>query len=269
MPRNAPLWLACGLVWALANPCVEAAEPVRVCLGDVAHPPYRLADAKGRTQRQGLDFVFLDLLAQRSGFQIQSELLPGRRCLLELKAGQQDMLFSISYLPEREDAALFPMRNGQPDAKLALRSQQYVWYVLQSSSLRWDGRALQGLAPQQAVGAQTGYSISAHLREQGFVVDDGVRSAALNFEKLLKGRFAALAVQVSESEGVLRQRPEWASQLRRLDPPIQERHYFMALGHHLAQRSGKTPAQWWELIAEVRDSAAYRKAEAAAKSEHD
>ena len=191
MTRNAPWALAWSLIWALASPCAQAAETVRVCLGDVAHPPYRLADAQGRTQRRGLDFVFLDLLAQRSGLQIQSELLPGRRCLLELKAGHQDMLFSISHLPEREDAALFPMRNGQPDGLLALRSHsQYAWYVPPAIHLASGTAAsLSGLSPQQAVGAQTGYSISAHLREQGFVVDDGVRSATLNFEKLIKDRF--------------------------------------------------------------------------------
>lgn len=251
---------------ALACGPAPAQERLRVCLGDVANPPFRVADANGRLLHKGLDFLFLDLLAERTGVAMQPAFLPARRCLLELKAGQQDAVFSVSHLPEREEAGLFPLRDGQPDLSLALRVHRYVWYVRADSGLQWDGKVLTGLPPRARVGAQTGYSIAGWLRERGFEVDDALRALHPNIEKLLRGRVAALALQASEADGVLRRNPEWAEALRRLDPPLQERPYFVMLGRHLAAQSRWTPVQWWAAIAAVRDSPAYRQAEAEALS---
>ena len=254
--------LAITLLLALAAPA--QAERLRVCLGDVANPPYRLADEQGRLLRKGLDFVFLDLLAQRTGVEMEPAFLPAKRCLLELKNGQLDAVLSISHVPEREEAGLYPMRQAQPDASLALRTQRYYWYVLRQTTLQWDGQQLHGLPERTPVGAQLGYSIAGVLREQGYAVDDAVRAVEANVEKLLRGRVAALALQNSEAEGLLQRRPEWALQLRRLEPPLQERPYYLVLGHHLARSSRLSPAQWWAAMAEVRDSAEYQRADQAA-----
>lgn len=255
-------WVAASLV--LAAWPVMAQERLRVCLGDVANPPYRLADAQGRLQRKGLDFLFLELLEQRTGVLTDPAFLPAKRCLLELRTGQQDAVFSISHLPEREEAGLYPLLDGQPNPALALRTQRYYWYVLRESRLSWDGKQLQGLPERTPIGVQAGYSIGVALREQGYLVDDAVRALEPNIEKLLRGRVGALVLQDSEADGVLRRHPDRAAQLRRLEPPVQERAYYVVLGRHLAQRSRLSPAQWWAAMAEVRDSPAYRQAVQAA-----
>ncbi|WP_374437810.1 substrate-binding periplasmic protein [Inhella sp.] len=254
--------LAVTLLLALGLPA--RAERLRVCLGDVANPPYRLADEQGKLLRRGLDFLFLDLLAQRTGVEMEPAFLPAKRCLLELKSGQLDAVLSISHVPEREEFGLYPMRDGQPDASLALRTQRYYWYVRRESTLRWDGRQLSGLPERVPVGAQLGYSIAGVLREQGYAVDDAVRAVEANVEKLLRGRVAALALQNSEAEGLLQRRPEWAPLLHRLEPALQERPYYLVLGRHLARSSRLSPAQWWAAMAEVRDSAEYQRADQAA-----
>lgn len=243
---------------------VAAQQRLRVCLGDVPNPPYRLADDQGRLQRRGLDFLFLDLLAQRTGVLMEPAFLPAKRCLLELKAGQQDAVFSISHLPEREEAGLYPQLDGKVNPQLALRLQRYYWYVPRDAALSWDGQRLQGLPERALIGVQAGYSIAVTLREQGYAVDDAVRALEPNFEKLLRGRVAALVLQDSEAEGALRRQPVWAPLVRQLEPALQERAYYVVLGRHLAQGSRLSPAQWWQAMAEVRDSPAYRQAALAA-----
>lgn len=256
--------LAALLALLFTAPAVRAQERLRVCLGDVPHPPYRLADGQGRAIAKGLDYLFLELLALRTGVSMEPALLPARRCLLELKAGQQDAVFSISHVAEREEAGRYPMRDGHPDVSLALRMQQYAWYVRREADLSWDGRQLSGFKTTDRVGVQTGYSIAQVLREQGFAVDDAVRSLDANFDKLLRGRVPALVLQISEAEALLQRRPEIAQAVRRLEPPVQVRAYYVVLGHHLERQSRLSAAQWWAAIAAVRDSAEYRQAEVAA-----
>lgn len=78
---------------------------------------------------------------------MEPTFLPSKRCLLELKNGQLDAVLSISHVPEREGAGLYPLRDGRPDPSLALRTQRYYWYVLREAALQWDGQQLRRLEP--------------------------------------------------------------------------------------------------------------------------
>ncbi|MBB5205191.1 polar amino acid transport system substrate-binding protein [Inhella inkyongensis] len=246
------------------NPAeAQAPEPraLRVCLNDVPHIPWRMADEAGRIQREGLDFVFLDLLARRSGLQIQIALLPWKRCLADLKSGEQDAVLSMSYLPEREELGVYPMRLGVIDERLALRHNQYSWYVLQGHNLRWDGRKLSGLSPEALVGVQSGYSIGTVVREQGLKVDEGARTAESNLEKLVRGRVQLAALQVNEADRVLRKRPDLGARIQKLQPLLQERAYFTVFSQSFWGRYPRTVLDLWRDIATLRDSKAYREAE--------
>ncbi|MFO1250246.1 MAG: transporter substrate-binding domain-containing protein [Inhella sp.] len=261
---------ALTLLWALGGlgqATAQTAEPaaLRVCLNDVPHMPWRMADAQGRIQREGLDFVFLDLLARRSGVPVQIALLPWKRCLAELKNGERDAVLSMSHLPEREELGVYPTRRGVVDESLALRHNRYSWYVAKASPLRWDGRHLAG-APTEGlpVGVQSGYSIASVVRELGLKVDEGARTAEANLEKLARGHVQAAALQVNEADRVLRANPGLAARLRKLQPLLQERAYFTVFSHAYWRRNPRQVLDLWRDIAAVRDSAAYRQAEARA-----
>ncbi len=253
------LWVCVGSAHA------EEPRTLRVCLNDVPHIPWRMADAEGRIQREGLDFVFLDLLSKRSGLQIQIALLPWKRCLAELKNGERDAVLSMSHLPEREELGVFPTRRGALDTSLALRHNRYSWYVVKASPLRWDGQRLSGLpADSLLVGVQSGYSIASVVRELGFKADEGARTAEANLEKLARGHVQAAALQVNEADRVLRANPALAARLRKLEPLLQERAYFTVFSHAYWRRNPRQVLDLWRDIAAVRDSAAYRQAEARA-----
>lgn len=237
------------------------AEVLRVCLNDVAHAPWRLADEKGRARRQGLDFVFLDLLERRGGIKVEVSLLPWKRCLADIKSGQQDAILGISYLPEREELGHYPQLAGQPDESLAVRYDQYAWYAPAGTTLRWDGKQLQGLPAEGVVGVQSGYSIANLVRGMGLRVDEAARTAEANLEKLVRGRVQVAALQSRETDQVLAAKPALAAAVQRLEPKLQERAYFMIFSRAFVARSARGLPLWWREVVAVRDSAVYRRAE--------
>lgn len=258
------LLLALGLL-APAAP----ADTLKVCLNDVPHMPWRLPDAQNRVTRTGLDFVFLDLLAKRADIRIEVELLPWKRCMADIKIGLQDAIQGISYLPEREELGHYPQIASQPDETLAVRRDQYAWYAPVGADLRWDGKHLHGLPAEALVGVQSGYSIAGTVKGLGFKVDEAARTAESNLTKLARGRVAAAALQAREADRVLATKPALAQAVQRLNPMLQERPYYMIFSRNYVARSKRPLPLWWRDVVWVRDSPAYRKAEAEALSHMD
>lgn len=265
-PRRA--WLA-GLVLAglaaLSGAQADETAPLRVCVNETPHFPWRLADAEGRVQRQGLDFVFLDLLAKRSALPIQVSPMPWRRCLSELKADAQDAVFGLSYLPGREELGVFPGPAGAPDEGLAVRRFAYGWYVRRDRPARWDGRQLTGLGTAARVAVQPGFSLGTVVRELGFRVEETARTTEANLVKLLRGQADAAALQVDEADRVLAQRPELQRALVKLEPVIQKRAYFMVFSHAYFAEHGARALALRQALGEVAESEPYRRAEAEAR----
>ncbi|MBH9552014.1 substrate-binding periplasmic protein [Inhella gelatinilytica] len=252
-------------LWLVIGSAVQAAEPpLRVCLNDVPHPPWRMASPDGRIQRQGLDFLFLDRLAQRSGLAIEISLLPWKRCLADLKSGAQDAVLSLSYLAEREEFVVYPTRKGEPDTSMALRHNRYHWYAARPLSLRWDGEKLRGLPAGAVVGVQTGYSIGTVVRDLGFTVDEAARTTTANLEKLARGRVQVVALQAKEADEVLRHRPDLGRRIQRVEPVLQERAYYTAFTRSYWSQNPQRVLGLWRDVAAIRDSAEYRQAEAKA-----
>lgn len=241
-----------------------AQETLKVCLNDVAHAPWRLPDAQGRASRQGLDFVFLQLLAERAGVRVEVDLLPWKRCLADIKIGLQDAILGISYLPEREELGHYPQIAGHPDETLAVRRDQYAWYAPAGSPLRWDGKQVHGLTPEALVGVQSGYSVAAVVKGMGLKVDEAARTVEANLGKLAKGRIQLAALQAKEADQLLQRKPGLAQAVQRLEPLLQERPYYMMFSRNFIARSKRALPLWWREVVGVRDSPAYRKAEAEA-----
>lgn len=252
------------LLGVLMGGAAAAEAPLRVCVNETPHWPWRLADEQGRSLRQGLDFVFLDLFARRSGLSLQISQLPWKRCLSDLKSGEQDAVFGLSHLPERDEIGVFPRRDGVIDERMALRRFAYAWYVRRDSAGQWDGHLLTGLGPRPRIAAQPGFAIGYVVREFGLQVEEGARTTEAMLQRVLRRQLQATVLQVDEADRLLLEHAEFARLLHRLDPPIQERAYYAAFSHAyaLAQRE-KVPQLWQDMVA-VRDSPLYKEAEAAA-----
>ncbi|MBH9553685.1 substrate-binding periplasmic protein [Inhella gelatinilytica] len=252
------------MVWLSSSPALArsqasaalapVAQLLRVCVSEEPHPPWRLAGPDGRVVQQGLDFAFLDELRQRTGIQLEVALRPGGRCLRELAAGDQDAMFAISHLPEREGQARFPGLPGRPDTERAVRRIEYAWYVPQNSPLHWDGETLHGLLPTDRVGVQRGYAITARLRAKQMRFEEGPSSVQRNLDMLQRGRVAALALHGQAAEAVLAQRPDLRRTLRRLSPALELRPYYLVFSHRFMETHESLALQLWQAAAAVRDS---------------
>lgn len=257
--------LVLGLLGLLGPARAEEAAPLRICVNETPHFPWRLADAEGRVQRQGLDFVFLDLLAKRIGQPVQVAPMPWKRCISELKAGGQDAVFGISYLPGREALGAYPGPAGAPDERLAVRRFGYSWYTRRDRPAQWDGRQLTGLGPAPLVAAQPGFSIGVVVREMGFKVEESARTTEANLVKVMRGQADAAALQVDEADRVLAGQPALQRSLVKLEPVIQKRAYFVVFSHRYFAAHGTRALALWQAMVEVGEADAYKRAEAEAR----
>ncbi len=254
---------ALGLLAGLMAQAAAAAHPLlRVCVNETAHPPWRESDPLGRPLRSGLDYVFLSQLGSRSGYRMQVEPMPWRRCLEAVQAGHQDAVFGISYLPERASLGVYPPPAGAPDVRYAVRHFDFSWYVRRDSPARWDGEQLMGLPHPVRVTAQPGFSIAQVVRGKGFKVRETARSSEGNLHLLLQGEADAAALQTHEADRVQALDPALARGVRKLEPILQQRAYFVVFSRRFHDADPQRALRLWQQMVEVRDSEAYRQAEA-------
>ncbi|MFO1250243.1 MAG: transporter substrate-binding domain-containing protein [Inhella sp.] len=259
--RRCTLELGAAWVALVAGSGAVAHPLLRVCLNETAHPPWRESDALGRARRTGLDYVFLQQLEARSGYRVQVEPMPWRRCLEAVQAGAQDAVFGISYLPEREVLGVFPPPRGAPDEQYAIRRFDFSWYVRRDSPARWDGQQLSGLPKPVRVVAQPGFSIGQVLRGRGYSVREAARSSEGNLHLVLQGEADVAALQTHEADRVQALDATLMKGVRKLEPILQQRIYFVVFSRAFHDAQPERALRLWRQMAEVRDSEAYRQAE--------
>jgi len=234
------------------------AAPLRVCMTDVPHAPWRLPDADGRVRAQGLDFRLLREFERLGGWQVELQLRPGKRCLLDLQQGQSDATVGLSHNSERADQFVYPLHQGQPDARLALRHDSYSLYRLPHTALQWDG--LQLFLPKGgAVLSQPGHTSSLFLRERGIAVDERLRSAEAMLRAVLAGEAALAALHTTEAEALRAQHPELAALLP-VQPRLIQKPYFVAFSKAFAQRHPSQLGALWQQFQRAAQFADYQRA---------
>ncbi|MFO1250312.1 MAG: hypothetical protein U1E77_04005 [Inhella sp.] len=238
-PRRWALALLLGAAAGLAP-----AAPLRVCMTDVPHAPWRLPDADGRVREAGLDFRLLREFERLGGWQVEVQLRPGKRCLLDLQHGMSDATVGLSHNSERADLFVYPLRQGQPDARLALRFDSYSLYRLPRTELHWDG--LQLVLPKGgAILSQPGHTSSLFLRERGVAVDERLRSAEALLRAVLAGEAALAALHTTEAESLRAQHPELAG-LVQVQPRLIQKPYFVVFSKAFAQRHPNQLGALWQ-----------------------
>ncbi|MBB5204784.1 polar amino acid transport system substrate-binding protein [Inhella inkyongensis] len=247
--------LCAALLFATALPlgAAENTEPLelRVCTGDDESYPWHFND------RPGLAVLLMRRVELRVNGLFRIEPKPWKRCLLELVSGQVDAAYKASYSAERAaDGVTYPMLGAQPDLDKRLLTESYSLFRRKGSAVQWDGRALKVNGP---VGAQTGFSVAAQLRQLGATVDEGNRKTDGNLQKLLNGWVVAVALQTQEGDAQLQQNPEFAAAIERVQPPLVEKPYFLVFSKAYYARRPDQAQLIWSTIAQVRESADYRR----------
>ncbi|RVT82366.1 substrate-binding periplasmic protein [Inhella crocodyli] len=240
------------------------AKALRVCMTDVPHAPWRVAENDGRVAGQGLDFDLLRDFQRISGWTVELQVLSGRRCLIEIAAGRADANVGLSHTPERAQSFRFPMRDGEPDANFSLRQDAYTLYRRRGSTVSWNGQQLK-LAAGGAVLVQAGHSVANQLREMGVPVTETERSAFMTLSKVKLGEADAAAVFTSEGQALLQAHPQFA-ELEAMSPVLARKHYFVAFGEPFARQNEAELAGLWRAFQQAAKAPTYQSAVRRAKN---
>jgi polar amino acid transport system substrate-binding protein len=258
---NTFLRSAALLLLALGGGAAAAAQPqrLRVCLSDVPHMPWRVGDKDGQVRRQGLDFELLRRVEQRTAWQLEPHVLPGKRCLAALQTGDVDAALGFSHSGDRAAMARYPMRHGLLDDSLALRVDSYSLYARSEQAASWDGQQLKLPAGSPAVAVQLGHAAADLLRGRRIAVNEGSRSAEQVLRLLQSGQADLAALLTSEAEALRRQHLSLAS-LRRLEPPLASRPYFVVFSHGFAAAQPQAMEALWRDFARAAQFPQYQAA---------
>lgn len=245
MKRLLPLLLLVLLPLAHAEPLT-----IRVCHDREPLRPWRLEG------QQGLDFELIRQLQAPLGVRFEFVALPWKRCLLSLQRGRVDAAMGVSYSEERGAFAIYPLQQQQPQTALRMRSESYVLYRRKGHAVRWTDQGFANL--QGVIGVQLGYSVIEMLERHGATIDSGASSAEANLHKLLKGRVAAVVLLGQEGDYWLRHNLDFHAALERVEPPLQEKHYYLVYSQAFYQRHAALVQRSWQGVALARDSALFR-----------
>ena len=205
--------------------------------------------------RPGLNDILLKIVESRTGqtFEILAE--PWQRCQEEMRIGSIDGMYAISFLQERQDFGVYPMRGNSPDIGKRLMTDGYSLFRRRGdNSVNWDGKLLD---TKGKVGAQRGYSINAQLKGLNIEVDSGTYSVETNLRKLILGRIDAVALRTYEGDSVLATNREFAGAVERLPVPLVEKPYYLMFSKQFAAKHEKLAHDIWDAIEHVRESPEY------------
>lgn len=221
------------------------------CTEDNDSWPWLLKDRVGVTTQH------LKLVEKKLGLSMEITPLPWKRCMAELKSGNMDGAFKISYSAARAaEIGTYPMQGDKPDASKRLLTDSYSLYRLKGSNVSWDGKTLNANGP---IGAQTGFSIVEQLKALGATVDEGGRAPGNHLQKLLLGRLAAVALQSDEGDMNIISNPEFRGKIEKVVPVLVEKPYFLIFSRQFYAHHPGYAQQVWDAIEVVRESAEYKK----------
>ncbi len=220
---------------------------IRVVYSDIATPPYQLGDGETVPDRPGVGVELVNEAASRIGCKIDWRRVPNRRVHLELERGAADATLGFSYSDERSAYAVYPMKQGAPDANFSVATLSYYVYVRADSTLNWDGKRfnLQGLT----VGVNPGYSAGQDLRKLGVMVEEAP-STENNLLKLQSGRIAAYVMQDFPTDTFMRE--HGIKSLVKLQTPFSSKEYYVPFSKQFFATSPELVSKFWAQMAEVR-----------------
>lgn len=243
--------LSLALVFALIDSASLASDKpiVHACCENEDSYPWLLKD------RPGLTIQLLQMVEKQIGSKIEVVALPWKRCMDDIKNGSVDAAFKLSYSAERAaEFGNYPMLGDKPDPSKRLLTDSYNLYRLKGASVEWDGKTIK---TSGKVGAQAGFSVVTQLKALGVSVDDGSRSAEINLEKLVNGRFVALALQTNEADTLIQSNVKYRGVVEKINPVLVEKPYFLIFSKAFTAKNPNHVKEVWDAIGKVRESSEY------------
>lgn len=227
---------------------LQAKTKLRFCAN--ARESFYVLNVPG-TENEPYPGLFIEIIRKvekKFDLEVEIERYPFQRCLRHLGEGIADAVAGLSYSVEREkNFAQFPPKSedGLPKSDYSINDAGYILYSAQDKNIDWKGN-LKDLSPY-TIGSMNSYSILQELREAGIKVDES-RNFATLIRKLEANRIDAIALHQSTVDGT----PD--IKLKRYDPPLSERHYFLVFSKQFYEHHQDLANQIWEFLHQVRKS---------------
>lgn len=222
---------------------------INIIYSDVSAPPYLIGDGEVVPAAPGIAIELANEAAARINCKINWRRMPNRRVQFEMEGGRADAMLMYSFSRERANYAVYPTKDGNPDANYRLAELSYYVYVKDGSPLLWDGKQFTGSA--DAIGVNSGYSAGADLRKLGVTVEEA-RSTEQNFIKLRLGRIAAYVMQDFPADLVIAEKN--FTDVHKLPIPFSTKDYYLPFSQKFYSTSPTTATRLWEQIGKTAQS---------------
>lgn len=237
-------WLAGILVFLVC----ATAEPLSIHVSYEDKQTYPFVMGFGSdipAENPGVTIEVLKMIEKELDVQFIFSREQGIRGQKQLQANQSDMLLFASYKSEREELGVYPKTgDGNIDTSRKAMDLSYVLYVLNDSTLSWDGEKFLNLTGK--IGATKGYSIVAFLQEKGVDVSENTSNLG-DPKKLIAGRIQGFANQDSKIDPFLKENPNLASKIKKIAPPLKTKPYYIMFSHQFYKKHQKLADSIWDL----------------------
>lgn len=231
----------------------ERPGSVKFCFGENYFYPWH------QDNGNGLNFVLLDRAAARLGIKFHYVALPWKRCLRNMQFGEVDGVFAASFKSDRLEAGVYPTAaSGKPDAGKRLMTEGYHLFKLKGAALDWDGKQFSNLTGP--IATPLGYAIVDQLKASGVNVDEVPGETEAVFEKVVRGRAQAVAMNTQVGEKII-QMDQFRGKFEKVPTPLVEKPYYLMLSHQLHDAHPGLASEIWDAIAAVRESLEYKQIE--------
>jgi polar amino acid transport system substrate-binding protein len=244
--------LISNIVFALllAGRAVSAA-PLNFCYEDVAQKPWTMPD------NSGLNITLLKQVEKLIGEQFTFSAKPWKRCQEETRQGVVDGFFASAINSERLQYSVFPTRpDGSPDKAAALYEDRFGVYLRKNGKGTWDGKKLD--SPQFPVLVQRGYHVANLLRDQGFSVNETIKSADDGLRFLVNNLADVAILQGEQARSLALHDPRFVDAVIASPIPYQVLPLYLAVGRKRYDENPKRIEAIWAAIRQVRESPEYR-----------
>lgn len=230
-----------GLLALLTAPVLG----MTLCVSDRPAAPLTFPDHDGQSQ------YLVRAAARAAGSEAVFVVQPWKRCVEALRVGRVDGVLGVQAFQAYKDFMRFPLKNGLPDRAYTLGVDTWVFVTRADSSVRWDGKALQGVS--SSVSYPSGVNVvRAALDSLGISNSDTAKTALQLMQMLMAGRFQAVVIRESDAQGFLAQQD--FKTLRILAPAFLLSDAYLTFGNEYADANPALVAATWEGIRRVRSS---------------
>lgn len=226
-----------------------AAEPLRLCVGVQALPPYLFPNKEGTIQ------ILIRMAAEQVGLQVKFEALPLPKCIEELKAGNVHGSSAMGATPQNQEFAVFPKKNNAIDNADAVVVGRSSVYRVKGSKADWNGKSFSDV--KLPVLFATGNSVfTEKLKALKTPFNDDTLHFQKNLLKMIAGQ-GDLVIGL-QAEGKMRlAEPEFAGKIEELPAPFTEAHYFIAISKKYYEANSAQIENLWNAIAKMKTNPTY------------